>query len=275
MHTLLNIKNNSNINFPSDIDELDPVQYLAYIKLIHNAEVNNMPIKELRRHLLKIVFPIDFGLCMLKMSKSDIDAMWERIYQWSEKMDSFFDIEETNNKRIYKVHLKSGANLLPAWNNYQGPEDMLNNITWGEFVSCMNLLNVYKDLIDSRDTKGADAIMTDLFYVLYKPKSKKKKKVEVPMYIKLHAFYFFSHVFELVSTVPIPIHGSEIDFSIIFSDKGSTEKDNKMGWNGLVFAVAESGVFGKTEDVNKESFWSVMLYLYKCAFDNQNLKDKK
>lgn len=275
MHTLFNIKTNEEISFPSDIDELDPAQYLAYIKLIHEAEVNTMPIKELRRRLLKVVCPVDFGFCMLKMSKSDIDAMWERLYQWSEKMDSFFDIEETNSKRIYRAHLKSGANLLPIWNNYRGPEDMLNNISWGEFVSCMNLLNIYKDLIDSEDTKGADAVMTDLFYVLYKPMSKKKKKIQVPTYIKLHAFYFFSHVFELISIVPIPIYGTEIDFSIIFSDKGSSGKDNKMGWNGLVFAVAESGVFGRTEDVNKESFWSVMLYLYKCAFDNQYLKDKK
>lgn len=273
MHTLYNIKTKEDITFPSTIHELSPKQYLAYLKLMYKAEIRSIPIKDLRVALLKIVSPIHFGTSYLKMDKEEKSEMWESIYALSEKMDSFFDIEEMEGKLSYRPHLKCATNLLPCWKDYVGPDDMLNNITWGEFISCMNLLNVYKQAMESEDMQQADNILSELFFTLYKP-TEEQKRVAVPIYIRMHALYFFTYVFELISTTPIDIHGNEIDFSIIFSNKGSGSNDNRIGWNGLVFAIAESGVFGKTSDVHQESFWSVMLYLYKCAFDAEQLKSK-
>ena len=272
MHTFQNIKTNEEINIPSDIDELDPDQYLKYIELIDTAETICMPIHELRLHILKIVCPVSLGFRYLIMSKDSRSDTETRLYQLSEKMDSFFDIEETGNKKTYMAHKRCGTNLLPTWNGLRGPEDMLNNITWGDFVSCMNLLNAYRKAFEDEELEEAKRIVTELFHILYTGTS--DKKMVVPVSVEMHALTFFCYVFELISSVPIPIHGEEIDFRILFSGNGSTGKDSKMGWSGLVFSVAESGVFGRTEDVNKESFWPVLLYLYKCTFDNQNLKRK-
>lgn len=273
MHTFYNIKTNKETTIPSDIYELTPDQYLEYLKLVHAAETENIPVKQLRMGIFRIICPIDFGFKYARMSKAHKEELWIRLYQLSEKMDSFFDIEESEDKLIYKAHLKCGSNLLPEWNGLKGPDDMLNNITWGDFVTCMNLLSAYKEALESNNSLESDSILTDFFYRLYKSDSGTQKK-EVPAYVKLHAVSYFSYIFELISSVPISIHGNEIDFRILFSGQGSTAKDNNMGWNGLVFSVAESGVFGKTEDVNKESFWQVMLYLYKCTFDNQNITKK-
>lgn len=270
MHTFQNIKTNEEIHIPSDIDELDPGQYLAYIELIHTAETTMMPIRELRLRIFKIVCPVSFGFHYVRMSKEDKKDTEEGLYRLSEKMDSFFDIELNENKKTYMAHKRCGVNLLPIWNGLHGPDDMLNNVTWGDFVACMNLLNTYRKAFEDEELEEAEKIATELFHILYI--GTPSKKMVVPVFVKMHALTYFCYVFELISSVPIPIHGEEIDFRILFSGSRSSGKDNKMGWSGLVFSIAEVGVFGKTDEVNKESFWTVLLYLYKCAFDDQKFK---
>ena len=135
MHKFYNINTNAEINIPSDIEELSPEQYVKYLELIYSVETGDMSIRKLRVSILEIVCPVSFGFRYVKMSRNDKEDMWSGIYRLSEMMDSFFDIEESGDKRIYKAHLKSGSNLLPEWNGLRGPDDMLNNITWGDFTS--------------------------------------------------------------------------------------------------------------------------------------------
>jgi len=269
MHELLNTKTGKITSIPSDIDELDPEQYLQYLVLISSEK----DIPALKRKLFQISVKLSVPWSFMFMKRQIKENIFDNTALFIDLMDSFFDIEDVNGKRMYTPHIKSGKNLLPTFYQYKGPEDMLNNITWGDFIDCMNLINSYQ--LSANSDQDIDISIDEIFNILYKVDPDYNKQFiakEVPYYVKLHAFNFFSTVFELISSGPIPINGEEIDFRILFSGKGNKKKDDKTGWAGLVFSIAESGVFGKTNEVNQEKFWNVLIYLYKCTFESENMK---
>ena len=272
MHELINIQTNEPILLASDIDELSPDQYLQYLELLHRAEQSAMSVSEMRLHILQIVIQIKFGTRYMAMLKEKKTNLWFRIYQLSEMLDSFFDIENIDGRKHYKAHTQSAHNLLPEYQGRKGPDDMLNDLSWGDFVACMGLLNANKQVFVDNDSLAIDAFLSQLFDILYTyADDRDNNNNTIPTYVKMHAFTYFSYVFQLLSTTPIPIYGEEIDFSILFSG-GSTKADDKTGWIGLGFTIAQSGVFGVTKEMNNEKLWTVLIYLYKCAFDNIHTK---
>lgn len=152
---------------------------------------------------------------------------------------------------------------------------MCNNITWGTFIRCLNITSSISEAYLEQNEEDILFWMTSLCESLYTHKQLGNKP-RYPILLSCHAYYFFSSVWELVRTVPIPINGKELDFSILFQSSGdSSKKDDNTGWTGISFEVATSGVFGNTRQVNNTPFWDVLTYLYKCRFEYNNNKDKE
>lgn len=187
-------------------------------------------------------------------------------------VDCFFDIQQTEEITVYDPHLKTGVNLLPIYQDWIGPEDMLNNITFGDFISCINLSAEISRAYQEDRTGDIAPLLGTFCRILYRHKDRKEE--DTPALLNYHAYTFFHAVWELIRTVPIQIAGKEIDFSILFQEPDKTGKDDKTGWTGITFEVASSGVFGNVRQINRTHFWDVLLYLYKCRFDSIHLKTK-
>jgi len=294
MHQLLNLKTKKTIRLAEDIGELTGDQYLYYLDLVLQMMVGEIAdVDVIKRKLfvkltdLKLSFNVNFFNPDANME------VWADLTDKINLLDSFFDIDETDPlNKVYHMHVKSGVNLLPRWRNRKGPADMLSNITWGEFVTCLNALKMINIAQEEEDVEEIESNTVEIFETLYKnprplkggkkeknpqpqKESKKYKKEVIPDTVLFHALTYFSYVYELITTVPIPINGEEIDFSIIWKGDGGDDedKDDKSGWAGILFSIAETGIFGKTTDVNNSELYDVLLYLYRQKI--KEIKDKK
>jgi hypothetical protein len=294
MHELLNTRTNEIISFPQDIDELTPEQYLFYLDLALQQLTGAITDpQEIKRKLFVKFTDLRVSKKMAFYTEETEDAIWVALTEKINLLDSFFDIERSpltpkgGTDQVYSLHLKSGINLLPTWNGLIGPADMLSNITWGDFVNCLNAMKLISLAQAEGDVGEIESNTKEIFEILYRPtpnpqmgaKRKTHKswwkrntkhktrnaKHEIPDTVLYHALTYFSYVYELITTVPIPINGEEVDFSIIWKSDGDDDdqnKNDKSGWAGILFSIAETGIFGKTNDVNESNLYDVLMYLY-------------
>jgi len=279
MHELLNTRTNKTISFPSDIDELNPEQYLFYLDLALQQLTGEITDpQEIKRKLFVYFTDLKVSKKMVFYKSETEEAIWVSLTEKINLLDSFFDIENPqplkgSKDQVYHMHIQSGVNLLPTWNRLIGPADMLSNITWGDFVNCLNNIKLISLAKADGDIAEIQNNTIELFQTLYKPKTIKQSnlsnlqtlKRDIPDTVLYHALTYFSYVYELITTVPIPINGEEVDFSIIWKSDGDDDdqsKNDKSGWAGILFLIAETGIFGKTNDVNETNLYDVLMYLY-------------
>jgi len=283
MHELLNTRTNKIISFPQDVDELTPDQYLFYLDLVLQQMVGEISDPQaIKRKLFAYFTDLKLGWKMGTYSEEVIESIWSSLSDKIDLLDSFFDIEETDGKVMYSMHVKCGMNLLPAWNKHKGPEDMLSDITWGQFKICLNALKMISIAQEEDDVEGIERNTMDMFNAMYKNPQplkggKKYKNREIPDTVLYHAQTYFSYVYELITTVPIPINGEEMDFSILWKKEEGDDEDSgdKSGWLGITFGIAESGVFGDFKNVDEENMYNVLIYLYKQAVTARHERKKR
>lgn len=278
MHELINMRTGEEIIFPSDIDELSGDQYLFYLDLALKYITGELQdAAEIKRMLFVKLTDLKVSNKMQFYDEQTQEAIWSALTDKINLLDSFFDIETGEDGGVvYKMHLQSGINLLPEWNGLKGTDDMLDNLKWGEFVQCLTYLKLINAAREEEREEEIEGLSLELFKILYKPKNGEKYPKEVPDTVLFHAINYFGYVYELITTTPIPINGEEVDFSIIWkSDDDTANKDteNKSGWSGVLFGIAETGIFGTAADVNKAGLYEILLFLYNRKM--QEKADKK
>lgn len=256
--------NNKTRMIPEDLEELSPEQYYRYLELVIMMNTDNISPFEMKCKLISLLLNMKCNFVMCRESiVNEINAQLG-------KMNCFFYIKEEGDKVIYDPHIKTGRNLLPSYKGWIGPEDMFNDITYGQFVQCLNLVRAMEVTRRDKDNEQADYLMSEFGRILYK--NEDPKAGEIPPLVCFHSYIFFCAVWELICTVPIPINGEEINFSILFQEQGEKRIDDKTGWIGISFEIASSGVFGNVKQINETPFWDILLYLYKCRFESLHNK---
>lgn len=294
MHELLNVRTNEVISFPEDIDELTGEQYLFYLDLALQQMTGDITdAQEIKRRLFVKFTDLKMSVRMSFCTAEEEAEIWAALTAKINLLDSFFDIEENpqplkgSEEKVYHMHIQSGVNLLPTWNGLKGPADMLSDITWGDFVNCLNAMKLISLAREDGDIREIQSNTIEIFKTLYRAKSKEQraknpdsyrgrgKTKETPDTVLFHALTYFSYVYELISTMPIPVNGEEVDFSIIWKkdEDDDSADDDKSGWSGVLFMIAETGVFGRTADVNEANLYDVLMFLY--SRKKQQIAEKK
>lgn len=251
---------NKTKKIPEELEELSPSQYFRYLELVLMMNTGKISPFEMKCKLMSMLLGMRYNFTICKESiVGEISAQLP-------KLDGFFDITEGADKVIYDPHIKSGKNLLPSYKNWRGPNDMLNDITYGQFVQCLNLAKAMETARTEKDDKLVDSLMSEFGEILYRTEDSITGG-SLPLLVCFHSYIFFCAVWELICTVPIPINGEDINFSILFQEPEDKKANDKTGWVGIAFEVASSGVFGNVKQINETPFWDVLLYLYKCRFE--------
>lgn len=251
---------------PEDLEELSPSQYFRYLELLLMMNTGKISPFEMKCKLMSMLLGMRYNYTMCK------DSIVSEINAQLHKLDGFFDITEGPDKVIYDPHIKSGKNLLPSYKSWKGPDDMLNNITFGQFVQCLNLAKAMETARKESDNELVDNLMSEFGDILYQNEDSVTGG-SLPLLVSFHSYILFCTVWELICTVPIPINGVEINFSILFQESEDKKENDKTGWVGIAFEVASSGVFGNVKQINETPFWDILLYLYKCRFESLHNKN--
>lgn len=166
---------------------------------------------------------------------------------------------ETGPDGSVRAAVNTPKNLLPECDGWHGPGDWLNGMTYGEFVTCLTII----DDIAGSDTASIVEGLKQITRVMYHIPDAD----DVPPLLMFHAPTLFLTVWRSIQTGPIEINGRKIDFSIIFKSTGTAKADDNTGWAGITFEIASAGVFGTVAMVEQTDMWAVLIYLYKCKFE--------
>ena len=162
-----------------------------------------------------------------------------------------------------EISLGCADNKIPHWwgrnGRYNGPGPMLDGMRYGDVVKALQILTTgsltMEGLIEvARIAYGLKG--DDLLPATYGVAT-----------LAAHCAEMILHTWRMISEAPVWINGEDIDLRILFRSDDSSAKDDGLGWNGITFEVARSGVFGTTREVENADFWEVLLYLYKCRWE--------
>lgn len=260
--------NNKLKNIPECLEELSAEQYERFLELSLLLNGGHITPREMRTMWLSELMSI----CSPYQRYYASDQVAELDSQLHE-IDSFFKISQgASGEVVYEPVLNTGVNLLPEYKGWKGVGNMLSGLTYDKFVNCHNALKEINRLSDNKEYTNLEGVFNEIAHNLY---ANENPEADVPPILAYHSFLLFSSVWHLICSVPIPINGEAVPFTALFAKEqagGRADDHDPMGWTGVSFEIASSGVFGCVKEVYKTEFWDVLLYLYKCKTDADRLK---
>lgn len=257
---------------PEDLTQCDKRQYIEMSALILELQAGTLSYEAFRVHALYKL------LNMKPVNKSINDEdKYSKVYQLSELIDSFFETNEDKERVIKQYYIHNPIpDFLNSVTPYTGPSDEFNNVTFGEYVDCLQYF------IDFNQTKEPHYLYK-MLAVMYRPKrysvlnwsreaydeSKVEKRANRFKHLHIgivYGFYlYFASFQKYLTTASVFIQGNEIDFSVLFEEPKNKQKESKLpglGMKAVMYSMAESGVFGDLQKVRKTPIWEIFIRMY-------------
>jgi hypothetical protein len=281
MHTIEIPEANIKIHTPEDLSECNTRQYINICNLLYQHSIGEIDLDTFKEQGIYFLANMKF-----KNNYIQDDEKYVNVYLLSELMDSFFEIDEKENKVIkqYYIHNPIEKILGEDLKNYYGPSDEFNNISFGEYVDA---LSHFYDFIATQDI----TYLYLLFATFYREKKRASnsagsftKDKRVPYNTErvellsnkfktqdigiIYGFFMlFTSFQKYLTTAKIYVQGNEIDLELLYkqfkTDKKQPESNLPgIGMKSLLYTIAESGIFGPLEKVREASLWEILIRMY-------------
>lgn len=159
---------------------------------------------------------------------------------------------------------------------WQGPADLLSDLSFGAFRAAMDEMNEY---FRDRDPHA----LLRMIACLYRPAGTSFNRADLdglsdqlralPGWQRLAILLWFSWCIRYIQTEDLLIEGREISLKVLFpkADEGEGRSSGSagLGWTGILFAIAKEGVFGTVDKTDKAGLFDVLLYLYDNYLQNK------
>lgn len=239
------------VSVPEHVSELTPGQYEYYCRLFLALSSGMIDMDYYR---------VRWFSFLLGRGKSDFTILRdEHVAELKAQMSAIGGFFVDDGAGDVRPDFGCVANLLPEYGGFRGPGDILQGVTLGEFVECCTVA----DCLDSGDADALSEGYAHIARVLYHV----PEEVEVPDILRFHAPNLFFNVLRYLNREPVEINGKKLDLRILFRKSAASKPDDGTGWTGIIFEIAEAGLFGDAVGVRRTDLWEVLLYLYKCKFE--------
>ena len=292
MNELLIPEKKIKVNYPSCWDEIKAENVCRIGEIMHACYTGKIDY-DMARKLAADEFLNRVNSVHKPALDEDSVDFWSTESLLADSVDFLFNHEETKNgNENVSINPKFCTQLVPwvkvglRW--YIGPKDLLSDLTIFEFKEASWRTGKYSETRD-------DQYLNEIFAVLYQPggligkrkvrgahvethgnaslhqqqrnyNRSLKAATHVPIGLKFIIYLFFIGCMNWLREEAVEIDGNEIRFGCLFPKaspnslkEGETENDTGMA--GILFQMAESGVFGNMEQTSKVSMWDVFLRL--------------
>ncbi|NQD71335.1 hypothetical protein HP439_11445 [Sphingobacterium shayense] len=288
MHTIEIPDKEKVIQFPSEWNECSQEQAQHLLKLAFEVMQGSMSIGEFRIKVFQYFTKIKFGIGYLVRQKLDLnDDINAKIYQLSEQLCGWVFTKQ--NDTTYELQYDTIVNHFPILlNKYHGPENLLADVTLGEFKTALSILDQY---FECKNDEIQATEHLDLFLsVLYRHKESGQKVPfyqhlpdpeifrRVPVWQKQCITIWFTFCVKCLQTEELTINGIDVDLSVLFPKSENTGSNNRkvnLGWTGILLDIAESGVFGDAITTSQTPLYDVLIFLLKKHQDQKPNDNRK
>lgn len=237
-----------------------------------------------------------------KLVKYDENRM-ANIYQLTETLNWLIDYKLVKKKWMFTFEYTSVKNYLPTikagGNTFIGPTDGMLDITFGEYRYAVDLLLMYSKYKEENTLNRfigclyRPAIRTHT--PLTPPRGRTSQRArqpfdpgfidaygvvasKIPFHLKYAIYQWFGNCDRYIREEEIMMGPREVCFSQLFTKQNDDEegevRSDDLGLTGLLYNVAESGLFGKPDEVDKQQYIDVLIALKYWDDKNQKLKRK-
>lgn len=258
------------LTIPTTTDELTPAQYQRFLLLSTIFAQGLISGRDL--HIRWLSFLIGLRLPWTEYR----EEMRQQVESQQTAVDGFFDIvpsvavSQQPDFEQLSPRLATTLQKVPemeGWKAIGG--DMLDGLSWGAFTEALDTLNMLRHIETAEES---DALYQQITRLLYTPPvSSVDVPRQPPTLLVVAAVNHLLAVWNAIQHGPVSINGEDVDIRIIFQG-GGHGADDKTGWAGITYEVATDGAFGTVPEVRTASMWDVLLYLYKCKFEEIHRK---
>ena len=296
MHTIEIPEANIKRYIPAELSECNAKEYIDICELIFQMMCGQITFEDLKVHAIyKLMKMQPVSETLLP---DDDEKKFSNITFLSELIEGFFELNNENQKVIKQNYLHNPVpSFKPLLKTYYGPSDQFTNITFGEYNDALRLFlqfNVSADIdllykiaaILYRPKKPFHFILSKLnnydgdIRIQYNSSHIDKRANQLkyaPMGFIYGVYLFFASFQKIISTATLPWAGRNLDLSILFTpDPNDVSIDvgkDDIGMDRIMFAMAESGVFGSPKELAKTNLWIVLVRMYDSRLND--LKQKK
>jgi hypothetical protein len=283
MHTLTFIESGEVWEYPSAADEFTTKQWLGFIELLLLNQSNAITTDDFKTRMALLLLNIDYPLLNhLKKRPKALENIYINLARVAETVDSFFEVIEIEGKNSLVPIIKSTTNLLPViktpWfkKNLHGPNDALYNITYHEYIEAHTH---YVAFVKNHDDNDLNMLVA----TLYRPKKQKfneelvvkqaKQIAKLPYHIRYSVYLFFRSCENFFQTGTIDINGVEVDLKVLYEPDPDAPNIKGIGMLGVLFELAQSGVFGNVDQTANRNLYEVLARLYQMRQTDKGLKE--
>jgi hypothetical protein len=297
MHTLEIPDKKETYLMASEMGELNGAQYLAFCKTLFLLE-NGKITHEAAELALVIAFAeVRFGWRYALMSRRRKELAQLGLLHLTPLVKSVF--EERSGDDGAKVLIPSLSfidNKIPRFRGLTGPGDALQNCTFYEYKEAYAAWYQYQNTQDP-------AFLDEMIAILYRPAKpflilQKRQKTysgdpriplsvksnplqlqrrvrrvaKWPAWVKYGIWLWFTACMQYLRTGKPVIDGLEIDLSILY--QGDEGGNPGIGLTGVLYSLAETGVFGGLRETGDSNLYDVLARLYQVKLQMDELKEK-
>lgn len=252
-------------DFPENISEMTGAQYRYFCFLEMQRQMGKMEMAELEVLFVYFVLEMD--------RRIDAPLVVENVTQLRKLVQPYFTIEKRDQKTHIIIDLDFVKNILPVLEvgetKLLGPADALQNCTYEEvFVHGQNAL------LEFSNTREEDHL-DELVAILYRPAINGKRPkfnaedMEEHLHlvkqlnpeVKFGIFLFFASCHKFITNADaLDIGGGvTVDIAQLFKPDPNQKKSKGIGSIGIIYSLAESGVFGNAKETASYPAYDILI----------------
>lgn len=266
-------------DFPESVSEMTPEQFRYFAFLEMNRQLGKMKMEQLE------VFFVYFALNMVRTTKS-LKAV-ENVNLLRELVRPYFTTQKIKGKNVTILDLNFLENPLPVISvnaslKLHGPAAALQNCTYEEvFVHAQNALLEFS-------ATGEEETLDRLVAVLYRPLLDGKRpkfdpeKIEehLPLVknllpeVKFGIYLFFASCQKFITTATdLDIGGgNRVNIAQLFKPDPGQKKARGIGPVGIIYSLAETGVFGNAKETASQGVYDVLIRMVQLHEQAKEMK---
>jgi len=277
------------INFekeiPCSFDEMSSEEFIRFAHLYLELQNGAVTLNHLKTEMVFQFLGLKYSKWRFElMMEEDKAKIYENIFLISEKLDFMFVHEPTEDGKInLKVNFPFTKNLIPKYQGFIGPDDLMDDVT---FLEYKNAHVAAMEFLKSNDETDLNWFVATLYrrpvlrwwkkptYDEFKTKKIAEKVSCWPFSVKYAMLLNFMAWEEYIRTGAFVIDGNEISFSILFKRSEDDGDDAGTGLTGLLFTIAETGVFGNVKATSEQNLYDILFRLYQVQREKMEMEKR-
>ncbi len=277
---------NWNKEIPSSFSEMSQDDYLLFVRLYLKLLDGEITYQQLKTEMVMQFLGIRHNKYRYAMLPADDqERIEENIYMISEHVGFLFDEVETDEKINLQVNYSWTKNFLPRYRKFTGFADFLSDLTFQEYKDAHVAAREYIESSDHFDLTKFVAILyrRSRFWckafgkIPYDPDKTNHNFGYIapwPFYVKYAILLNFLACEKYLREGTFRVDGQDISFTILFKSDDSDTGGANAGLTGLLYNLAETGVFGNVKETSRQNLFDVMFRLWQILTEANARKSK-